>query len=319
MAILRKTVLLYYVVAAIIFLLGYFSPTNFSEFVTSPPIFISLLLLVPIFAWQHYLRKKETLPRATVENYGRSPFLRVTALFILALTVRIPSVLWFGVPYEKTPLVYLLVMTILLIERTDLVAFGFKTEKMMKSLLTGAGFFLAFAGVSLALSYFLIRVFTQRVPVQSFDLASSLLVMPFMIFCVGISEEAFFRGYMQTRFEKHYGFKWAIAIQAMLFGLWHFVWNLSPFDPVGMGQYVISTFVFGLVFGYLYHKTGSLVPVVFAHGLWDSIPPWIVGNGQAIDSFSMLPAIDHVFVLLLSTAVATLVAFLYIKYVARRI
>ncbi len=240
-------------------------------------------------------------------------------MFVLAMSIRVPSVLLFGEPYEKTPLIYLLVLTILLVEKTDLVAFGFKTEKMLKSLLTGTMFFLVFAGVSLALSYFLISVFTQQMPVQSFDFASSLLVMPFMTFCVGLSEEAFFRGYMQTQFERHYGFIWAIVIQAVFFGLWHFIWNLSPFDATGMGLYVASTFLTGLLFGYLYYKTRSLVPVVFAHGLLDSIPPWIVENSRAIDSFLALSTMHHIFVLTLSSATAAILTFLFVKYVTAKI
>jgi membrane protease YdiL (CAAX protease family) len=318
-AIMTKNLLFYYAIAAIILLLAYLTPTRGSEFVTSLPVFVSLLLLIPLFVWQHHVRRNANLPRTNSERFGGSAFRGVALLFLLALTVRVPSVLWFGVPYEKTPLIFLLVLTILLVEKTNLDAFGFRTEKMVKSLLTGAGFFLAFAGVSLAISHLLIYIFTRQAPVQSFDLASSLLVMPFMIFCVAVSEEAFFRGYTQTRFEEHHGFRWAIAVQAALFGLWHFVWNLSPFDPSGMAQYMASTFLFGLLFGYLYYKTKSLIPVVLAHGLWDSIPPWIIGNGQAIDSFSMLPGVDHIFVLLLSTAISVLVAFLYVKYVTKRI
>ncbi len=104
-----------------------------------------------------------------------------------------------------------------------------------------------------------------------YDFTLFLLAMPFMTLCVGISEEGLFRGYMQTHFQKLYTPTKAIIIQAVFFGVWHFVWNLSPFDPFGMAMYVATTFFIGLIFGYFYSKSKNLVPLILTHGLWNSV------------------------------------------------
>ena len=57
----------------------------------------------------------------------------------------------------------------------------------------------------------------------------------------------------------------------MLFGVWHFVWHVLPFNLFEMGIHVLSTFLFGLVFGLFYRESGNLVPLILAHGLVDTV------------------------------------------------
>jgi membrane protease YdiL (CAAX protease family) len=190
-------------------------------------------------------------------------------------------VLWFSQPYEKTPLIYLLVLTILAMEETDLSTFGFRTDNMGKSLLQGVALFALLGGAAAAIYYGVIYGIIGEMPIQGFYLAQCLLQIPFMTLCVGISEEGLFRGYMQTHLEKIYGGGKAILFQAVLFGFWHFVWDLTPFSLVGMTYYISQTFFFGLLFGYVYSKTRNLVPVVLAHGLWNSILPAIEETQKA--------------------------------------
>jgi membrane protease YdiL (CAAX protease family) len=233
--------------------------------------------------WQREHRAKNS-PAKDVPTRNRDLVLfSVFALFALALAVRIPSALWFNQPYEKTPLIYLLVLTILLVEKTDLSAFGFRTENLGKSLLQGLALFGVVGGVAAAFYYGLIYSVIGEMPIKGFNIVQCLLVLPFMTLCVGISEEGLFRGYMQTHLEKFHGREWAILFQAILFGFWHFVWNLKPFSLIGMSFYIVSTFFFGLLFGYVYSKTRNIVPVVLAHGLWNSIMPSIVETQKALD------------------------------------
>jgi membrane protease YdiL (CAAX protease family) len=312
-----KIILVYYVIAAIILLSGYFSPTQ-THFVTYIPVLFSIVLLIPLYVWQRNYRRKTGLTKETVTRDKGMALFCIFALFAAALSVRIPSALEFNMPYEKTPLIYLLVLTILVIEKTDLSAFGFRTENLVKSHLYGLAFFAILAGLALTVQYALIYFFVGQVPVQSYDFASALLSFPFMTFCVGISEEALFRGYMQTHLERLYSSKLAILTQAILFGSWHFVWNLSPFDPIAMAQYIATTFLIGLVFGYFYSKSRNLVPLIFAHGLWNSIPPWIIENGQAISYFETFPWYDHALVLVLPFAISAIATVLFIKYVVKK-
>jgi membrane protease YdiL (CAAX protease family) len=240
-------------------------------------------------------------------------------LFILALSVRIPSVLLFGMPYEKTPLIYLIILTVLIIEKADVSVFGFKTRNIGKSLLFGFLFSVILGGLASLSFYLMIYFFTSQVPVQSYNVLPFLLTMPFMTLCVGISEEGLFRGYMQTHLERFYSSKQAIVIQAILFGVWHFVWGLNPFDPVYMLSYVGGTFLVGLLFGYFYSKTRNLAPLVFAHGLFDSFPAGIMENQSALDAFQTISPSFQGLTWILPYIISAVLTLLFIKYLVKEV
>ncbi len=307
------TLLVYFAVALVILLSGW-SPLGGSDI----PIFLSILSLVPLYLWQRSHQKKTELSK---EINGRPKGLVifwVFSLFSLALSVRIPSVLLFNMPYEKAPLIYLLILTIILAERTDVSAFGFKTQKTVKALLYGIAFYTILGGTAIFLFYLLIHVFTNLTPILSFDIPSFLLSMPFQTLLVGISEEGLFRGYIQTHLQKFYTYK-AVFIQAILFGFWHFVWIISPFDPSAMAQYMATTFFIGLLFGYFYSKAKNLVPLILAHGLWNSVSMGIIENTAAVDLLKQTPLLNQILVWFLPYAIAIMVAFLFIKCLVREI
>ena len=312
-----KVLLLYFAVSVIIFLSGYFFRAE-SESITSIPVLLSVLLLIPIYVW--WKTSKKTGFSKEMNGRNRSLVLSwIFGLFILALSIRIPSVLLFGMPYEKTPLIYLTILTILIVEKVNVSAFGFKTRNIGKSLLFGFLFFFILNGLASLGFYLLIYVFTSQIPFQYYNVSAFLLTMPFMTLCVGISEEGLFRGYMQTHLEKSYTSKQAILIQAILFGVWHFVWGLSPFDPVYMLSYVGFTFLVGLLFGYFYSKTRNLAPLVFAHGLVDSVPAGIVENQSAFDAFRKISLSFQVLTWILPYIVSAMVTLLFIKYLVKKI
>lgn len=313
-----KVLLAYFAIAFTILLTGHFFPAE-NENATYIPVLLSVLLLIPLFVWHKSYRKKASLSKEADGRDKGTVLLWIFALFILALSIRIPSVLLFNLPYEKTPLIYLVILTMLIVEKTDVSAFGFKTKNIGKSLLFGLLFFVVLDGFAIVSSYVLVYAFTNQTPVQSYDVTPLFLTLPFMTLCVGISEEALFRGYMQTHLEKFYTVRKAILIQAILFGAWHFVWNLSPFDPFGMLGYVGSTFLIGLFFGYFYSKTRNLAPLVFAHGLFDSVPQGIIENESAFNAFQTIPLINQILTFLLPYVVAMISTFLFLKYLARKI
>jgi membrane protease YdiL (CAAX protease family) len=66
----------------------------------------------------------------------------------------------------------------------------------------------------------------------------------------GVCEELVWRGYLLTRFERLLRRAWmAILLQAILFGLWH-----------GVSLLTLFSVIMGLVAGFVYAKTRSLVP-----------------------------------------------------------
>jgi membrane protease YdiL (CAAX protease family) len=312
-----KVVLVYFAVALTILSAGYLFPAE-SENTTYFPVFLSVILLIPIFAYHKSYSKKANLSKQVNGRDKVTVLLWVFALFMLALSVRVPSALLFNLPYEKTPLIYLVILTMLIVEKTDVSAYGFKTKNMGKSLLFGLLFFVLLDGFAMLFSYVLVYVFTNQIPVNSYDVAPLFSTLPFMTLCVGISEEGLFRGYMQTHFEEFYSVRRAIIIQAILFGVWHFVWNLSPFDIFGMLQYVGITFLIGLLFGYFYSKTRNLAPLVFAHGLFDSVPQGIVENKTAFNALQTISLANQIQTFLLPYGVAMISTFLFVKYLARK-
>ncbi|MCK4439434.1 hypothetical protein KAU85_00485, partial [Candidatus Bathyarchaeota archaeon] len=121
----QKVLLIYIAVAVIVFLSGYLFQTE-NEYVISVPVLLSVLLVIPIYMWCRTFCEKTAFPKE-IDGRDRSVVLSwILALFVLALSVRVPSVLFFGMPYEKTPLIYLVILTILVIEKVDVSAFGFK-------------------------------------------------------------------------------------------------------------------------------------------------------------------------------------------------
>jgi len=315
---LPKVLLIYFAVAVIIFLSGYFFTVE-NESITSVPVLLSVLLVIPIYIWCKTSCKKTEFSKETNGRDKNTVLSWIFALFILALSVRIPSVLLFGMPYEKTPLIYLTILTILFIEKAGVSAFGFRTRNIGKSLLFGFLFFIILDGLASLILYFLIYVFTSQIPVQSYNVLPFLLTMPFMTLCVGVSEEGLFRGYMQTHLEKFYTPKQAILIQAILFGIWHFVWGLNPFNPVYMLSYVGFTFLVGLLFGYFYSKTRNLTPLVFAHGFFNSVPAGIVENQSAFNAFQAISLSFQGLTWILPYIVSAMLTLLFIKYLVKEI
>jgi len=78
----------------------------------------------------------------------------------------------------------------------------------------------------------------------------------------GVCEEIVWRGYIQTRLEhKLRGRVWAaIALQAVLFGLWH-----------SLSVHAIFTAIFGFIFGLTYARTRRLAPIMISHWLGDVV------------------------------------------------
>jgi len=307
------TLSIYFAVALVVLLAA-----SFSEGDAGFPMLFSLVLLVPLYLWKRSYTRKATLSR---KGNGRS--LKTVlgwslALFFLALLVRVPSVVLFKMPYEKAPLIYLLTLTIVLVEKTDPWVFGFKTERTARGLLYGLLFFTILQGVFLVVQCLIVYALTGLRAVSSFDVILFFLNLPFQVLLVGVSEEELFRGYIQTSMERFGVFK-AIVFQAVLFGLWHFVWDISPFDPTGMFQYITLTFLFGLFLGYFYRKAKSLIPLILVHGLWNSFQSGIVMNENVLKTLGRTSFMSQMLVRFLPYTMAFLAVLVFTEYWVREV
>jgi membrane protease YdiL (CAAX protease family) len=302
------SLLVYFATALAIMFTAWFFPGE-SLF----PIVLSLVLLLPLYFWKVSYTTKVELSKKVDGRPMRDVYVWVLVLFILAFAVRIPSVLLFNMPYEKAPLIYLLTLTMILVEGTDPLAFGFKAQGITKAFFYGAAFFAVLQGTGLFIQCLAVYSVAGQMLIYSFDAKMFLLSVPYQILLVGVSEEGLFRGYIQTHLERSHVGK-AILVQAVLFGFWHFVWDLSPFNPFGMVQYITSTFFFGLLFGYFYSKAKNLVPLILTHGLWNSFQSGIITSGAVLDLLSQASLLNQILVWLLPYALAAAASVLFIKY-----
>jgi membrane protease YdiL (CAAX protease family) len=79
-----------------------------------------------------------------------------------------------------------------------------------------------------------------------------------------ILEESWMRGYAQTRLAEDYGVGMSIWFSAFIFGFAH-THFIQP-DLFNIGT-LISIVISGVVLGYLFYITGSLIPPILAHAI----------------------------------------------------
>ena len=91
-----------------------------------------------------------------------------------------------------------------------------------------------------------------------------------------LMEEGLFRGVMLPHFLQRMRFRSANLLQATLFAAWHLVWPIKAYlsgDVSVAGAFaqaallVSGAFIAGLIFGYLFWRTGSLWAPISAHFL----------------------------------------------------
>jgi membrane protease YdiL (CAAX protease family) len=90
---------------------------------------------------------------------------------------------------------------------------------------------------------------------------SSLLVAALLFFPIGFGEELYWRGFVQRYFMEKWNATTGMIITTCIYTLVHI--------PTGNPVLIIAAFTCGIFWGYLYMKTGSIVPVLISHMLWD--------------------------------------------------
>jgi membrane protease YdiL (CAAX protease family) len=112
-----------------------------------------------------------------------------------------------------------------------------------------------------------LNIFVQWFPLEDnleslFDsLSHNVLGIISMALLAPLLEEVLFRGAIQGILMRHFGKPWpAIIVASLIFGIFH--WN-----PI---QVVYATLL-GMVLGWIYYRTGSLLSVIVGHVLNNSI------------------------------------------------
>lgn len=93
------------------------------------------------------------------------------------------------------------------------------------------------------------------------EAGGSIIVTIILVGMIGpAAEEIFFRGYVLPGLIKRFGVGRSLLLSSFVFGLFHV-------DPGA----IVPTFALGLALGWVYLKTGSIWPAMFAHGLHNTV------------------------------------------------
>jgi membrane protease YdiL (CAAX protease family) len=227
------------------------------------PFLLSIGLLAPLFLWYRGISNSLS---SVLKVQKRRVWVEISALFLFTLAIRLyVTIFAISLPLE-TPLVYLIILTMVLIKGNTLGAYGLELKSFAKSLLIGLAYCLTFGFPFFLTLSALTFLSTGQLAFSTYSVSTALIYLPFMILCVGLSEEGLFRGFIQTRLAKAYNKNAALLTQAVLFAAWQFAIFVSPMSAVGMAVYISQTFAFGLISGLFYKKSGNLIPLILANG-----------------------------------------------------
>lgn len=178
----------------------------------------------------------------------------------LAIVFRYP-ILWFFVPFA-----------IITIARRPYEAYGLTLENpgsLRFHLVTVAVIFGGYALLYYAVAHFVLGRQFAAADAPSFDLIATQLV------AIGLSEEFFFRGYLQTHLNLYFGrpwqlfgarFGWGLIVAAVLFGICHVVnGDLTRLQVI----------FFGLFAGWLRERTDTIAVPAAYHGVANLLQDWL--------------------------------------------
>ncbi|MFH1768200.1 MAG: CPBP family intramembrane glutamic endopeptidase, partial [Candidatus Omnitrophota bacterium] len=94
----------------------------------------------------------------------------------------------------------------------------------------------------------------------------ALTYLVFSVLAIGLGEEIFWRGFIQTKISKHTGKNISLWLTSALFALIHFyIFAILPFVP---GIFFIAIiFAAGLIWGHIFRLSGSIWSVAISHGI----------------------------------------------------
>ncbi len=148
----------------------------------------------------------------------------------------------------------------------DWVAIGFTRRNWQSALLWG----IVLGMLLFLLIYSALWITGTRLPAGL--LPQQLLIgIPFSFLVISPFQEFLFRGWLQPRFQNALGKVRGLLVCSLLFAIWD---TLPPLrgTPIKtatatMIMFLPESFVFGLVFGYLFHRTGNMLAPWLTHSL----------------------------------------------------
>lgn len=223
--------------------------------------------------------EKSSIYKQPVRFLSNKPLRLAGSFFLLALIFRIVDIFIlemnttdFGfLPSKIIPL--LLIVLYLRKSGRSVSDIGLSSSNLGNNAILGFVAFIAFDGTLTGGSYLLLFILGISPIISFYKLDYLAFDLTFQT-ANAFMEEMLFRGLILICFMSVMRPLRANILQGVLFGLWHLVW---PIDSclgglIGMAgaitwsiEYILSSMLIGLLFGYLYQKTKSLVSPILFH------------------------------------------------------
>jgi membrane protease YdiL (CAAX protease family) len=209
-------------------------------------ILLSLLLTLIVYVLISVVRMQSELIRSA-ESLSLIP------LYVLFTS----SMPWFFVEQQLLlPMVYSLILGLcfwhMYEHDIDLPEVGIIWKKTSKYVALGAL-------IAIPTGFIEYTILLPDPAFPTFQLKHLVKDIVYMTFFVGLGEELLFRGLIQNDLKRLFSWQTAVVAQGFLFGVMHMTWRSAP--ELGF------TFAAGIILGYMYHRTGSLIGPIALHSV----------------------------------------------------
>lgn len=255
-----------------------FCPDKFSALRALYFVAIYLCGSIAMILITEYYSKYAKLPFRSYPKTGWSELLGVVfilILFVFSIQLGVPFVMkhlnLFSLPKVQIGFFFSLFKFIFAIAIALLFTWGWKRSFKdigISRQNIGKGVLLALilCPISMLLFFSLGEVFSAAYPIEklAFRIPTEAILTSFLYaigLCLmdpGVVEELIFRGLTQNKMERCMDWRLAILLTSILFGLFHL-----PMSYLS----VPLTIPFGLLMGYIYHRTQNLIITILIHGL----------------------------------------------------
>jgi membrane protease YdiL (CAAX protease family) len=207
-------------------------------------IVISLLMALGVYIFISVVRLKSDLVRSA------------ESLILIPLYVLFTSSMpWFFIEQQfLLPMVYSLILGLcfwhMYEHDLDLGDVGIVRGRIAKYLVLGAI-------IAIPTGVIEYLILTPEPAFPSFQLKNFAIDIVYMTFFVGLGEEILFRGIIMNDLKRLFDWRVAVIAQGVIFGVMHMTWRSLP-------EMAFTTSA-GILLGYFYHRTGSLIGPISLH------------------------------------------------------
>lgn len=245
------------------------------------PSFLSIIILIPLGWWLFFKRDNSDLKPYEKEKFGK--IMRISLfLYLIIMIFRQIILFYYKLPLEKTPLIFLITLQIVITEGYYLKDFGIHRKHFWRNIFMAISLFLLGLIILLAEELLIFSIISPEIILPLIEYFSTveifwlaMLAFIFQLFCVGISEELFFRGYLFGKLDKSIGFLKSAILSSVIFAFFHLSWYLFPYYPFvdipGLFYRLAYTGLFGFIMCFIYKHSGSLVGPILLHGIFNTV------------------------------------------------